>query len=109
MKPADLTGILVFAFLAGGILTFLGSIIKFFNAGDILNFFDESKHDKDKVSKIVGKDLLTIGVSVIIIAIIGIFINEKYYNFIMISQAAIVILGLVITIYHQFFKCKKDN
>ena len=41
MKPADLTGILVLAFLGGGILTFLGVIIKYFNCGDILNgFFD---------------------------------------------------------------------
>ena len=46
MKPADLTGILVFAFLGGGILTFLGAIIKYFNCGDILNGFDEKKHDK---------------------------------------------------------------
>ena len=43
MKPADLTGILVFAFLGGGILTFLGAIIKYFNCGDILNGFDEKK------------------------------------------------------------------
>ncbi len=56
MKPADLTGILVLAFLGGGILTFLGVIIKHFNAGDILNGFDEKKYDKEKVSRIVGMD-----------------------------------------------------
>lgn len=50
MKPADLTGILVLAFLGGGILTFLVAIIKYFNLGDILNGFDEKKHDKEKVS-----------------------------------------------------------
>jgi len=41
MRPADLTGILLLAFLGGGIVTFLGAIIKYFNAGDILNLFDE--------------------------------------------------------------------
>lgn len=107
MRPADLAGILVFAFLGGGILTFLGAIIKYFNAGDVLNFFDEKKHDKDKVSRIVGRDLLVIGLSIITIAIIGIFIDKKYYNAIMISQVFIVILGLIITCYHQFFKCNK--
>ncbi|XZH20931.1 DUF3784 domain-containing protein [Clostridium perfringens] len=79
MKPADLTGILVLAFLGGGILTFLGVIIKHFNAGDILNGFDEKKHDKEKVSRIVGMDFLIIGLSIIIIALISIFIDKKYY------------------------------
>lgn len=107
MKPADLTGILLLAFLGGGILTFLGIIIKHFNAGDILNGFDEKKHDKDKVSKIVGMDFLITGLSVIIIAFISIFINEKYYNVIMITQGIIIVFGLIITLYHQFFKCDK--
>ena len=107
MRPADLTGILLLAFLGGGIVTFLGAIIKYFNAGDMLNLFDEKKHDKDKVSKVVGLDLLVIGLSIIIIAIISIFMDEKYYNHIMISQVVILVLGLIITTYHQLFKCGK--
>lgn len=107
MKPADLTIILLFAFLSGGILTFLGTIIKYFNTGDILNFFDEEKHDKEKVSRIVGRDLLFIGLSIMLIAVISIFIDKKYYNTIMIFQISILILGLIITAYHQFFKCRK--
>ncbi len=108
MKAVDLTSILLFAILAGGILSFLGAIIKYFNAGDILNFFDQQKQDKDKVSKLVGTDLLFIGLSVILIAIISLFINQKYYNIMMISQTVIVLLGLAITLYHQFFKCFKN-
>lgn len=107
MKPADLTGILVFAFLGGGILTFLGAIIKYFNLGDILNGFDEKKHDKEKVSRIVGMDFLIIGLSVII-ALISIFIDKKYYNAIMITQGIIIVLGLVKALYDQFFKCGKN-
>lgn len=107
MKPADLTGILVVAFLAGGFLTFLGVIIKYFNAGDMLNFFDEKKHDKDKVSKVVGRDLLGTGLIVIIIAVMSIFIDKKYYNAVMLSQSVILILGLIISFYHQMYKCKK--
>jgi len=57
MEP-DLTGILMFAFLGGGIITFIGAIVKFFNAGDILNFYDEKKQDKNKVSKLVVSDML---------------------------------------------------
>ena len=101
MKPADLTGILVLAFLGGGILTFLGVIIKYFNCGDILNGFDEKKHDKEKVSRIVGMDFLIIGLSVIIIALISIFIDKKYYNAIMITQGIIIVLGLIKALYDQ--------
>ena len=108
MKPADLTGILVLAFLGGGILTFLGVIIKYFNAGDILNGFDEKKHDKEKVSRIVGMDFLIIGLSVIIIALISIFIDKKYYNAIMMTQGIIIVLGLIKALYDQFFKCGKN-
>ena len=107
MKPADLTGILVLAFLGGGILTFLGAIIKYFNLGDILNGFDEKKHDKEKVSRIVGMDFLIIGLSVII-ALISIFKDKKYYNAIMINQGIIIVLGLVKALYDQFFKCGKN-
>ncbi|MEG0308556.1 MAG: DUF3784 domain-containing protein [Clostridium sp.] len=108
MKPGDLTGILLLAFLGGGILTSLGAIIKYCNIGDVLNFFDEEKHDKDKVSRIVGRDLLAIGLSIIAIAIISIFIDTKYHNAIMMGQVFIVVFGLIITFYHQMFKCRKQ-
>lgn len=107
MKP-DLIGILIFAFLGGGILTFIGGIIKFFNAGDILNFYDEEKHDKNTVSKFVGSDIFYTGLGVILIAIISIFLNEKYYYTLMITQVAVIILGLLLSCYHFFFKCKKQ-
>ncbi|MFX0548508.1 hypothetical protein ACOAKC_04155 [Hathewaya histolytica] len=37
----DLIGIFMCAFLGG--------VIKHFNAGDMINLFDDKKHDKDKV------------------------------------------------------------
>ena len=100
MKP-DLTGILMFAFLGGGIVTFIGSIIKFFNAGDVLNFYDEKIHDKNKVSKIVGNDIFYL------IAIISIFLNNKYYYAMMITQTIILLMGLLLSCYHFFWTCKK--
>lgn len=109
MKPGDLTGILMLAFLGGGIITGLGAIIRFCNIGDVLNFFDEEKHDKEKVSRIVGRDFLVTGLSIIIIAIISIFIDAKYHNAMMMTQAFILILGLIIGFYHQMFKCGKNK
>ena len=67
----------------------------------------KKKHDKFKASKLVGRDFLVIGISVIIIAIVSIFVDKKYYKFIMISQVFIMMVG-IITIYYQFFRyCKK--
>jgi len=106
LKP-DLTGILMFAFLGGGIVTFIGSIIKFFNAGDVLNFYDEKIHDKNKVSKIVGNDIFYTGLGIILIAIISIFLNNKYYYAMMITQTITLLMGLLLSCYHFFWTCKK--
>lgn len=106
MEP-DLTGIWFCAFLGGGLLTFIGSIVKFFNAGDILNFYDEKKHDKDKVSKIVGNDMIYTGLGVFFIAIISIFLSDKYYYAMMMTQIAVIIIGLLVSLYHFFWTCIK--
>ncbi|AOY53507.1 hypothetical protein [Clostridium perfringens] len=53
-------------------------------------------------------DFLIIGLSVIIIALISIFIDKKYYNAIMIAQGIIIVLGLIKALYDQFFKCGKN-
>lgn len=106
MEP-DLIGILIFAFLAGGIVTFIGAIIKFFNAGDILNFYDEKKHNKDKVSKLVGGDMFYTGLCIIFIAIISIFLSDKYHYAMMMTQVAILLIGLMISFYHFFWTCRK--
>lgn len=108
MEP-DLTAILMFAFLGGGIITFIGGIIKFFNAGDILNFYDEKKQDKNKVSKLVGGDMFYTGLGIIFIAIISIFLSDKYHYFMMILQVTIMIVGLLLSIYHFIFSCKKKK
>ena len=97
----------MFAFLGGGIVTFIGAIIKFFNAGDILNFYDEKTHDKNKVSKIVGNDLFYTGLATILIAIISIFLSDKYYYAMMITQIIIQLMGLLLSCYHFFWTCKK--
>lgn len=106
MQP-DLTGILLFAFLGGGIVTFIGAIIKFFDAGDILNFYDEKIHDKNKVSKFVGNDLFYTGIGTILIAIVSIFLSNNYYLTMMITQLFILVIGFLISCYHFFWKCKK--
>lgn len=106
MKP-DLTGILIFAFLGGGILTFIGAIIKFFNSGDILNFYDEKIHDKNKVSKYVGNDIFYTGLGIICIAPISLLLTDKFYYSMMIIQCIITVAGLLLSFYHFFWICKK--
>lgn len=110
MRTPNLASILIVGFLTGGILSFIGAIIKYFNAGDIINSYDEKKHDKDKVSKVFGGNFIFIGMSEIIISLISIFINEIYYTHIILGLVFIIILGLIITYYQFFTRCKKrDN
>ena len=109
MRNVDLNGIIVFSILAGGILTFLGIILKDFNCADMLNYFDEKKYDKDKTSKLIGLDFLIIGISVLLRAFISLFINPTHYDLVMVIELSIFFIGSIIAFYHQFFVCKKKN
>ena len=92
----------MFAFLGGGIVTFIGSIIKFFNAGDVLNFYDEKIHDKNKVSKIVGNDIFYTGLGIILIAIIIITIIEYiFYKFVLIWYSKMEKLSIMLKKYEN--------
>ncbi|MGG5460678.1 DUF3784 domain-containing protein [Clostridium sp. B9] len=107
MKESSLISVLLLAFLAGGFLTFLGGIIKYFNAGDMINGFDENKHDKNKVSKLLGTDFLLSGLGVILLGIIGLFVNDNFYTLINILQICIIFIGLALSIFHFYKKCSK--
>lgn len=61
--------LMISTFLLGGMFTFFGWIIKSQNAGDMINGFNEKRHDKKKVSKIMGNNMLYIGISVIIVGL----------------------------------------
>ncbi|MGF7128412.1 hypothetical protein J2T56_003145 [Natronobacillus azotifigens] len=74
MREADLVGTIIITCLNGGILTFFGAIIKYFQAGDMMNFFNPKKHDKYKTSQIVGNGLLITALIVFSISFLGIFI-----------------------------------
>lgn len=107
MKESSLLSLLLFAFLAGGFLTFLGGVIKYFNAGDMINGFDETKHDKNKVSKFLGTDFLLSGLGVILLAFVGLFVDESLYTLINILQICIVFIGIALSIFHFYKKCNK--
>ena len=64
-----------------------------------MNFYDEKIYDKNKVSKIVGNDIFYTG--------LGIFLNNKYYYAMMITQTITLLMGLLLSCYHFFWTCKK--
>ena len=64
-------------------------------------------YDKNKVSKIVGNDIFYTGLGIILIAIISIFLNNKYYYAMMITQTITLLIGLLLSCYHFFWTCKK--
>lgn len=78
MKNIDIYGLIISTLLIGGMFTGLGWIIKSQNAEDMLNGFDEKKYYKDKVSKIVGRDMFYTGISIILIGVFGIFLIVKF-------------------------------
>lgn len=109
MRNVDIYGLIIITMLMGGFLTFLGWVIKSQNAGDMLNGFDARKYDKDKVSRIIGGDILNTGLLIIILGIIGIFLNSKFYNYITCGQVGIAILGIINIMYKMEKKCKRKK
>ena len=106
MRNVDIYGLIIITLFLGGLITFLGWVIKSQNAGDMLNGFDVKKYDKNIVSKIVGKDLFNTGILVISIGAIGVFITSQLYNYITFTQIGIVILGLIKSMYDMEKKCR---
>ncbi|WP_440898032.1 hypothetical protein ACS127_08735 [Amphibacillus sp. Q70] len=51
----------------------LGSLIYFQQAADLVNVFNDKKHNKAKASIMFGKYLTTIGIMIILISATGIF------------------------------------
>lgn len=91
--------LLIVTFLIGGMLSGFGAIIKTQNAGDMINGFDDSRDDKEKVSRIMGGALLYTGLLEIIVVIVGILFLEKYLKTIGIIQGIIVCVGIGIGAY----------
>jgi hypothetical protein len=106
MKNMDVYGLIIITLIMGGMFTFLGWIIKSQNAGDMLNGFDAKKYDKEKVSRIVGGDMLYTGILVILIGVVGAFFSSKFYNYITIAQVVIYIIGIIKMMYDMTKKCR---
>ncbi|MGL5067993.1 MAG: DUF3784 domain-containing protein [Sarcina sp.] len=106
MKEVDLTGVLILTFLLGGMFTGLGLIMKTQNAGDMLNGFDYNKYDKEKTSKEVGNVFYKTGLVITLIGLSALVIDETYYNYINISQIALVFIGIGLMWYKLETKCK---
>lgn len=106
MKNVDVYGLIILTMLIGGLFTFLGWVIKSQNAGDMLNGFDPKKYDKDKVSKIVGGDMLNTGLLIIFLGIVGVLLGSKFYNYIASAQGGIAVLSSINSMYKMDKKCR---
>ena len=109
MRNVDIYGLIMVTSFMGGLLTFLGWVMKSQNAGDMINGFDARKYNKDKVSKIVGEDMLSTGILIILLGIIGIFFGSKIYNYITYGQIGIFIAGIIKSSYDMEKKCRKKD
>ncbi|MBD7915086.1 DUF3784 domain-containing protein [Clostridium sp. Sa3CUN1] len=109
MRNVDIYGLVMITIFIGGFFTFLGWVIKSQNAGDMLNGFDAKKYNKDKVSMIIGRDMLNVGLLVIFLGIIGMFLSSKFYNYITFSQISIFLLGIIKIMYDMDKKCRRKR
>lgn len=105
----EISKIIIFSFIMGGIFTFLGWVMKSQNAGDMINGFDERKYDKTKTSKILGKNFLIMGLIIIGLGFTCFIIPSTYYDFIGKIQFVIIIIGLIISFYKFNKYCKKET
>lgn len=94
------------AFIFIGIfLLFIGFVSKTQNAGDMINGFDEKKHDKEKVSKILGNNFLCTGICILIlISITFVFKNINIY-----ILEAIIMFVFVRGIVRIIYQVKKSE
>ena len=106
MKSVDIYGLIIITMLIGGLFTFLGWVIKSQNAGDMLNGFDAKKYDKDKVSQIVGGNMLNTGLLIIFLGVTGVLLGSEFYNYIASAQGCIVVLSVVKSMYKMEKRCR---
>lgn len=102
----DMYELIILTMLIGGLFTFLGWVIKSQNAGDMLNGFDPKKYDKDKVSQIVGGDMLNTGLLIVFLGVVGVFLGSKFYSYITSAQGSITVLSVIDIMYKMEKKCR---
>lgn len=85
--------------IVGIMFTVLGVIIKYQKAGDMINGFSYQKHDKEKVSKIMGNHLLFIGIGIFVLDIISISFNGRHIVLFKYLQIILLVLVLLRATY----------
>lgn len=94
------------AFIFIGIfLVFVGLVSKTQNAGDMINGFDEKKHDKEKISKILGNNFLCTGICILIL----ISITFAFKNINIYILEAIIMFVFAIGIVRTIYQVKKSE
>lgn len=94
------------AFIFSGIfLLFIGFVSKTQNAGDMINGFNEKKHNKEKVSKILGNNFLCTGICILIlISITFVFKNIEIY-----VLEVIIMFVFIIGVLRTMYQIKKSE
>lgn len=94
------------AFIFIGIfLLFIGFVSKTKNTGDMINGFDEKKHNKEKIAKILGNNFLCTGICILIlISITFVFKNINIY-----ILEAVIMFVFTIGIIRTIYQVKKER
>lgn len=104
---SEMIGIIMTTGITGVLLILFGSVIKFSKGIDLVLSFDENKHDKDKVLKVFGNNVIAIGIIVTIIGIFSMVFLKQYFDIVIVIQIVVLILGVLQLLYKLNKYCKK--
>lgn len=97
---------LIFTIIIGMSFLLFGYNIKNNNDGNLIVYFNEKKHNREKVSTIVGNTFIKMGLSILIIGLITLFFKTFIIKYSVAIQCGIAIIGTIKSTIDIDTKCK---
>ena len=97
---------LIFTTIIGTSFLLFGYNMKKNNDGNLIVYFNEKKHNREKVSTVVGNTFIKMGMSILIIGLVSLFLKTTIIKYSVVIQCAIAIIGTIKSTIDIDTKCK---
>lgn len=97
---------LIFTIIIGMSFLLFGYNLKENNEGNLIVYFNEKKHDRKKVSNIVGNTFIKMGISILIIGLITLLFKSSIIKYSVAIQCSIAIIGAIKSTIDIDIKCR---
>ncbi|CDM70482.1 Hypothetical protein CM240_3365 [Clostridium bornimense] len=97
---------LIFTIIIGISFLLFGYNMKKNNEGNLIIYFNERKHNREKVSTIVGNMFIKMGLSILIIGLITLFFKNSIIKYSVSIQCGIAIIGTIKSTIDIDTKCR---